>query len=200
MPLPLLLLLRNVSAYFRSLHFRQNRLTVVSLIRYYLFDAAQVDLRLFLGSSLRFMRDQFCYCFASLSQCFLYRRRIAQVSFLQRHRHYCTGLHIDRVFCLMGQMGPPIFHPGDARIPIDSPTFGCTLSSFACGLIWLNLRGWGSRSRTPVPDPAGTLHSFPRCLGAQSSAGRRWLPTSWRQCRPACLSANPLPLIISAPT
>jgi len=30
----------------------------------------------------------------------------------------CTGLHIDRVFCLMGQMGPPIFHPGNARIPI----------------------------------------------------------------------------------
>jgi hypothetical protein len=67
------------------------------------------------------------------------------VSFLQRHRYHCASLHIDRVFRLVGKMGPPIVHPRDARIPIVriSPMSGCELSSFACGPIWPSLHAWG---------------------------------------------------------
>jgi hypothetical protein len=40
------------------------------------------------------------------------------MGFLQRHRDHGASLHIDRMFRLVRQMGPPIFHLRDAHIPI----------------------------------------------------------------------------------
>jgi hypothetical protein len=53
-----------------------------------------------------------------LRQRLLDRRRIAQIGFLQRHRHHCPGVHVHRVLGLMGQVRAPVLHLGDARVRI----------------------------------------------------------------------------------
>jgi len=77
MPLPILLLLWNVSAYASCLQLFQNGSTMVSLVGYHLFDTTQIHLRHFLRRDLGFMPDQFGYRFPSFRQRFPDRGRIA---------------------------------------------------------------------------------------------------------------------------
>src|SRR5664279_1772240 len=82
-PLPLLLLLRNVAAHLVTLHPLDHRAAVVALVRHQLFDPANVDLGLIFGPQLGLAPDLLRHRHARLAQRLVQRRRVALIGTLQ---------------------------------------------------------------------------------------------------------------------
>ena len=89
---------------------------MIALVGDQLFDAGDVHLGLIAGPLLRLAPDLLRHRHARFAQRLVQRRRVALVGTLQRHRHHRTRVQIDRVFGLVRQVRPPVFHLRDPRI------------------------------------------------------------------------------------
>src|ERR1700674_260258 len=84
--------------------------------------------------------------------------------------------------------------------PPDSSTLCSRSASCASDPTALGPPESASRSQTPWPIPARTLHTSRRCRGARSTASLRWPPRSSRRCPSAAPSAGRVLPAARAPT